>query len=155
MENDKIIFRTPEIPKNRRRKSLPYKIDGEHQASPLSSLSASYSFAYGSGSSLNSSANESTSMYDTSLNSSIDDYLEIENITRSLDLTTLTFDDEKRQKVSVDNFNTCVSVTFICTSFSKNKKKPDSMKCAVKTRSSPIASPTCSRSVKLIFITST
>ena len=107
MENDKIIFRTPEIPKNRRRKSLPYKIDGEHQASPLSSLSASYSFAYGSGSSLNSSANESTSMYDTSLNSSIDDYLEIENITRSLDLTTLTFDDEKRQKVSVDNFNTC------------------------------------------------
>ena len=116
MENDKIIFRTPEIPKNRRRKSLPYKIDGEHQsASPLSSLSASYSFAYGSGSSLNSSANESASMYDTSLNSSIDDYLEIENITRSLDLTTLTFDDEKRQKVSVNKANTCVSVTFICT----------------------------------------
>ena len=103
MENDKIIFRTPEIPKNRRRKSLPYcKIDNDQSAtgSPLSSLSSSYSFSYGSGSSLNSSANESTSMYDTSLNSSIDDYLEIENITRSLDLTTLTFDDEKRQKVS-------------------------------------------------------
>ena len=104
MENDKIIFRTPEIPKNRRRKSLPYcKIDNDQSAtgSPLSSLSSSYSFSYGSGSSLNSSANESTSMYDTSLNSSIDDYLEIENITRSLDLTTLTFDDEKRQKVSL------------------------------------------------------
>ena len=104
MENDKIIFRTPEIPKNRRRKSLPYcKIDNDQSAtgSPLSSsLSSSYSFSYGSGSSLNSSANESTSIYDTSLNSSIDDYLEIENITRSLDLTTLTFDDEKRQKVS-------------------------------------------------------
>ena len=103
MENDKIIFRTPEIPKNRRRKSLPYcKIDNDQlvTGSPMSSLSSSYSFSYGSGSSLNSSANESTSIYDTSLNSSIDDYLEIENITRSLDLTTLTFDDEKRQKVS-------------------------------------------------------
>ena len=63
--------------------------------------SSSCSFSYGSGSSLNSSANESTGLYDTSLNSSIDDYLEIENLTRSLDLTTLSFDDGQRQKVSL------------------------------------------------------
>ena len=36
MQNDKVIFRTPEVPKNRRRKSFPYKLDNEQStASPL------------------------------------------------------------------------------------------------------------------------
>lgn len=36
MQNDKVIFRTPEVPKNRRRKSFPYKLENEQAtASPL------------------------------------------------------------------------------------------------------------------------
>ena len=35
MQNDKVIFRTPEVPKNRRRKSFPYKLENEQAtASP-------------------------------------------------------------------------------------------------------------------------
>ena len=117
-KDEEIVFRTPEIPKLRRRKSLPNtssasKEDRKSQISLVSTVVMIFCLRFKtewlmngfqtSSSSFSESLNSSeTSFGDLSLNSSYEDYAEIETLTNSFDKLTNQFDDDKSAKVTFD-----------------------------------------------------